>query len=139
MRPAEVLLASRLGAHPSSTRALIHPQLVRSPGIHCQKYRKSSTHRPSIFAHASDVLHGLLRSSMFEVPCRGTGTAAGIQLAVWLRLAILQPLLPVIHSDSRPDANKGLRHVLALAILRLLCSPLIRTRPGPGLQPSGTS
>ncbi len=47
------------------------------------------------------------------------------------------PLLPLVHADVNAEASRGLRHVLALALLRLLASPLIRTPPSTMISPAG--
>ncbi|KAK9835009.1 hypothetical protein WJX81_003856 [Elliptochloris bilobata] len=51
------------------------------------------------------------------------GPPAGVQAAVWLRLAVLLPLLPVVYADREPDAGRNLRARLATALLRILVSP----------------
>lgn len=46
------------------------------------------------------------------------GGAGGVQSALWTRLLILMPLLPIVYADreTRPEAN--LRYRLAMAIAR---------------------
>lgn len=55
-------------------------------------------------------------------------------MAVWLRLGVLMPLLPLVYADSEADPAKNLRPLLAQALLRLIASPAIRA----GLPPQGT-
>ncbi len=57
------------------------------------------------------------------------GPAAGVQVAVWLRLAVLLPLLPVVYADREPDGARNLRARLAAALLRILASPLVHAPP----------
>ena len=52
-----------------------------------------------------------------------------MQVAVWLRLAVLLPLLPVVYADREPDGARNLRARLAAALLRILASPLVHAPP----------
>lgn len=49
---------------------------------------------------------------------------------MWLRLAVLLPLLPVVYADREPDAARNLRARLATALLRILIAPAVRGTPG---------
>ena len=57
------------------------------------------------------------------------GPAEGVQAAVWMRLAVLLPLLPVVYADREPDQARNLRARLAAALLRILASPHTRAPP----------
>ncbi|GAX83539.1 hypothetical protein CEUSTIGMA_g10964.t1, partial [Chlamydomonas eustigma] len=54
------------------------------------------------------------------------GSAASVQVALWLRLSILLPLLPIIHADRDPDSRGNLRNLLVPALVHLLLAPHIR-------------
>ncbi|KAK9833174.1 hypothetical protein WJX74_009386 [Apatococcus lobatus] len=129
--PAPNTLPSRQGsiAEPAASM-VIDPSEPASPSApHGLSTRASGSAGTSSFG--AGRLRRMNLGNAVTVP---VGAAAGVQVAVWLRLAILQPLLPVVHADS---ASKGLRHVLALALLRLLSSPLIRSQPSLPLQLPG--
>ncbi|GAX80294.1 hypothetical protein CEUSTIGMA_g7732.t1 [Chlamydomonas eustigma] len=49
-----------------------------------------------------------------------------ISVALWLRLSILLPLLPIIHADRDPDSRGNLRNLLVPALVHLLLAPHIR-------------
>ena len=48
---------------------------------------------------------------------------AGLQAAVWTRLLILMPLLPLIYADREPKPELNLRTALVRAIVRWAQSP----------------
>ncbi|GAB4822184.1 hypothetical protein N2152v2_009230 [Parachlorella kessleri] len=57
------------------------------------------------------------------------GSVVGVQVAVWLRLGILFPLLPLVYSDPSQDPVTGLRGQLLSVATRLLGSPYITATP----------
>jgi len=57
------------------------------------------------------------------------GPAAAVQVAVWMRLQVLIPLLPVVYSDQEPDPKKNLRSMLSSSLVQLLRSAPIRSPP----------
>lgn len=48
----------------------------------------------------------------------GGGSAAALQAALWLRLALLSPLLPLVYASKEQGAERSLRAALAHALLR---------------------
>lgn len=48
----------------------------------------------------------------------GWGSSAALQAAVWLRLAMLSPLLPLVYASKEQGAERSLRTALAHALLR---------------------
>ena len=54
------------------------------------------------------------------------GSAYAAQTAIWLRLAILFPLLPVVYADPEPAPAKNLRVHLGRAVVSLAAFPLVR-------------
>ena len=68
-----------------------------------------------------------MSTSELRTWCFGTGSAEGVQVAVWLRLAILPSLLPLVYADREPDAAKNLRALLAQALVSLLMSTAVYT------------
>lgn len=67
------------------------------------------------------------------------GPPAAVQVAVWMRLQVLLPLLPVVYSDREPDPKKNLRDVLSVALVQLLGSPAARADPWLGSQDPSAS
>lgn len=64
------------------------------------------------------------------------GSARAAQTAIWLRLAILSPLLPAVYADQvTPAQGKSLRQQMAEALLCLAIHPWVRqgcrSRPHP--------
>ena len=57
------------------------------------------------------------------------GTPEGVRAAVWTRLYLLLPLLPIVYADPELDGAKSLRVRLARALLPVLASPLISNPP----------
>lgn len=55
------------------------------------------------------------------------GSPAALQVALWVRVRVLMPLLPLIYMDRESDARKNLRSQLVPALLQLVASPLIWT------------
>ena len=53
------------------------------------------------------------------------GSAEGVQAAVWVRLKLLLPLLPLVYADPEPDSTKNMRAALAKALLPIMASPLV--------------
>ena len=53
------------------------------------------------------------------------GSAEGVQAAVWVRLKLLLPLLPLVYADPEPDSNKNMRVLLAKALMPVMASPLV--------------
>ena len=51
---------------------------------------------------------------------------AAVQVSVWLRLALLLPLLPLVYKHRTADASNSLRGQLLRALLRLLAVPAVR-------------
>lgn len=51
---------------------------------------------------------------------------AAVQVSVWLRLALLLPLLPLVYKHRTADASNSLRAQLLRALLRLLAVPAVR-------------
>lgn len=45
-------------------------------------------------------------------------SAAALQLALWLRLALLSPLLPLVYASKEGDPARNLRSILAPILLR---------------------
>ena len=56
---------------------------------------------------------------------RHAGSAEGVQAAVWVRLKLLLPLLPLIYADPEPESNKNMRVLLAKALIPIMASPLV--------------
>ncbi|KAL4458306.1 hypothetical protein ABPG75_013171 [Micractinium tetrahymenae] len=57
-------------------------------------------------------------------PHGGTAASpAAVQVSIWLRLAMLLPLLPLVYKHRSADASGGLRGQLLRALLRLLAAP----------------
>ena len=53
-------------------------------------------------------------------------SAQAAQTAIWLRLTILSPLLPVVYADHEPSPAKNLRVLLARALVSLATLPAVR-------------
>lgn len=66
------------------------------------------------------------------------GSPEGVQVAIWLRLAVLPPLLPLIYPERPSEPSKSLKAQLAGALLHLLTSPSVYLPAGTGTvsQPS---
>ncbi len=54
------------------------------------------------------------------------GPPAALQVAVWLRLTLLLPLLPAVYIDKETDARKNLGQQLVPALMQLLASPVLQ-------------
>jgi hypothetical protein len=59
--------------------------------------------------------------------------------ALWLRLELLLPLMPIVYNDKSPVATKNLRHRLALALVTLLATFDVISLPRPPLPRLGTA
>ncbi|GFR49621.1 hypothetical protein Agub_g11632, partial [Astrephomene gubernaculifera] len=57
------------------------------------------------------------------------GSPAALQVALWVRLRVLMPLLPLIYKDREPDPRRNLRCQLVPALLQLLASHLLWSQP----------
>jgi len=57
------------------------------------------------------------RGSTSEANTAGSAEA-GLQAAVWTRLLILMPLLPLVYADREPKPEQNLRTALVCAIVR---------------------
>jgi hypothetical protein len=55
--------------------------------------------------------------------------AAAAQTAVWLRLRLLLPLLPIVIGEGQKVGRRCLRETLAAALVHLLALPALRTAP----------
>ncbi|KXZ53328.1 hypothetical protein GPECTOR_7g1222 [Gonium pectorale] len=69
------------------------------------------------------------------------GSPGALQVALWLRVRVLMPLMPLIYSDRESDARRNLRSQLVPALVQLLASPLIwapQASPAPGPPQPGT-
>jgi hypothetical protein len=55
--------------------------------------------------------------------------AAAAQTAVWLRLRLLLPLLPIVIGEGQKVGRRCLRETLAAALVHLLALPALRAAP----------
>ncbi len=52
-----------------------------------------------------------------------------MRAALWVRLRLLLPLLPIVYADPEPNPDKSLRTRLAQALVHVITSPLIWQAP----------
>lgn len=61
----------------------------------------------------------------------GGGAAGGaeVQAALWLRVALLPPLLPLVYADRDQSATGNLRGIIAPTLLTCAVKPALLLRP----------
>jgi len=67
------------------------------------------------------------------------GPPAAVQVAIWMRLQVLLPLMPMVYSDRETEQKRNLRDMLISSLLQLLGSSAVRAPSGAGSTPEDAS
>lgn len=105
---------------------------TRAVGLGTGRLRRSSqaAHTPGRCLSAAHVT---------AAQRHNTGPASGVQAALWLRLQLLLPLLPVVYADKEADAALNLRSRLAHICAHLCLDPVVWADPDDGSAAAGTA